>query len=166
MEGASRKGHFDGVGTVVKRLLEIVRPNNAYFGEKDFQQLQIIRKMVEKNALKVRIIGCPIYRETNGLAMSSRNKRLTEEQRNKASIIYQTLLAVKNKFPSETIQSINHWVMDQFKNYSFFKLEYFIIANEETLKSASEINTEKNYRAFIAVYADSVRLIDNLSLND
>ncbi len=81
MEGKFRPGHFDGVGTVVKRLFEIVKPTNAYFGEKDFQQLQIVKKLVEKEQLPVNIIGCPIFRESNGLAMSSRNERLTSDEK-------------------------------------------------------------------------------------
>lgn len=87
MEGKFRPGHFDGVGTIVKRLFEIIKPTNAYFGEKDFQQLQIVKKMVEKAKMPVNVIGCPIYREANGLAMSSRNERLSETDRKEAEII-------------------------------------------------------------------------------
>src|SRR5574343_382041 len=92
MEGQFRPGHFNGVGTIVKRLFEIVKPNNAYFGEKDFQQLQIVKKMTAKEKLPVNVIGCPILREPNGLAMSSRNERLTEAERKEAAIIYKILL--------------------------------------------------------------------------
>jgi pantoate--beta-alanine ligase len=90
-EGAQRPGHFNGVGTIVKRLFEIVKPNKAYFGEKDFQQLQIVKKLVSKHKIPIEVIGCPIHRETNGLAMSSRNERLSESSREKAAIIYQIL---------------------------------------------------------------------------
>jgi pantoate--beta-alanine ligase len=164
MEGKFRSGHFDGVGTIVKALFEIVEPTAAYFGEKDFQQLQIIRKMVEKHQLPVQVVGCPIFRESHGLAMSSRNERLSKEQREAAAIIYKTLQKVKEKFRIESLESIQNWVDIQFRNHPLFQLEYFTIADESTLKVPSEIFPEKSYRAFIAVYADSVRLIDNLAL--
>src|SRR5690606_14517487 len=105
MEGSSRPGHFDGVGTIVKKLFEIVTPTNAYFGEKDFQQLQIVKKLVKHNDLPVNIIGCPIFREPNGLAMSSRNERLTEDQKEQASLIYKTLNEVKDKFQTDDAKS-------------------------------------------------------------
>lgn len=166
MEGKFRSGHFDGVGTIVKALFEIVQPSRAYFGEKDFQQLQVIRKMVEKYHLPVMVIGCPIFREPHGLAMSSRNERLTSEQRKEASIIFHVLNAVKEKLPMVALNEINQWVHQQFKDHPLFKLEYFTIADENTLQTASQIRSEKSYRAFIAVYANSIRLIDNLSLQD
>lgn len=165
MEGKFRSGHFDGVGTIVKALFEIVVPTHAYFGEKDFQQLQIIKKMAEKNHLPVQVIGCPIFREENGLAMSSRNERLSKEQRQEASIIYKTLKTAQEKFSTESISSIYDWVQTQFENHPLFELEYFTIADESTLQTPKEASSEKTYRAFIAVFADSVRLIDNLSLN-
>ena len=97
MEGAHRPGHFDGVGTIVKKLFEIVQPTNAYFGEKDFQQLQIVKKMVEKHQLPVSVHGCPIHREANGLAMSSRNERLSETARKEAALIYRILKNAKKE---------------------------------------------------------------------
>ena len=165
MEGKYREGHFNGVGTIVKKLFEIVLPTNAYFGEKDFQQLQIVRKLVKKSTLKVNVISCATHRETNGLAMSSRNSRLTSEERDAASIIFQILCAVKNKIGKIPLKAIDQWVSEQFEKHPLFKLEYFTIANEETLKKISEISPQKNYRAFIAVYAREVRLIDTISLN-
>ena len=101
MEGKFRPGHFNGVGTIVKRLFEIVTPTNAYFGEKDFQQLQIVKKMVEKNHLPVNVVGCPIFREDNQLAMSSRNERLTPEERKEAAIIYKILTEAKEIFQNQ-----------------------------------------------------------------
>ena len=166
MEGKFRSGHFDGVGTIVKTLFEIIEPTAAYFGEKDFQQLQIIRKMTTKHQLPVKVVGCPIFRESNGLAMSSRNERLSKEQREEAAVIYKTLQTVKEKFTKESIESIDQWARSQFENHPVFELEYFTIADESTLRVPSEISSEKSYRAFIAVYADSVRLIDNLSLQN
>lgn len=165
MEGRFRPGHFDGVGTIVKRLFEIVTPTNAYFGEKDFQQLQIVKKLVAKNQLPVTIIGCPIYREANQLAMSSRNERLTSEERNQASIIYQTLTLAKNTFQSESIESANQLVQKAFEKHPLFDLEYFVIADEETLLPCIVKEKNKNYRAFIAVFVNNIRLIDTISLN-
>ncbi|MBP7173299.1 MAG: pantoate--beta-alanine ligase [Cloacibacterium sp.] len=164
MEGRFRPGHFDGVGTVVEELLKQVRPDNAYFGEKDFQQLSIIKKLVEKKQLKVHIIGVPIYRETNGLAMSSRNMRLTSQQRADAKIIYETLLKVNEWFRIISIPEINKRVKEIFEK-SEFQLEYFIIADEETLKETDFFYHDRKYRAFIAVFAGEVRLIDNMHLD-
>ena len=165
MEGAFRDGHFDGVGTVVKRLFEIVEPTKAYFGEKDFQQLQIIKKMVEKNKIPVQIIPCEIYREKDGLAMSSRNTRLSKEQRKEAPLIQQTLLKCKNIFPEKDIRYIKKIVEDTFKKNKTLKLEYFEIANIQTLSSTHNKLPNIKYRAFIAVFAGKVRLIDNIALN-
>ena len=165
MEGKFRPGHFDGVGTIVKRLFEIVTPTHAYFGEKDFQQLQIVKKLVAKNQLPVTIIGCPIYREANQLAMSSRNERLSANERNQASIIYQTLLQAKILFQNETIASAIQLVQQTFENHPLFDLEYFVIADEETLSSSNTKEENKKYRAFIAVFVNNIRLIDTISLN-
>lgn len=165
MEGKFRPGHFDGVGTIVKRLFEIVTPTHAYFGEKDFQQLQIVKKLVTKNQLPVTIIGCPIYREANQLAMSSRNERLSADERNQASIIYQTLLQAKVLFQNETIESAIQLVQQTFENHPLFDLEYFVIADEETLSSSNTKEENKKYRAFIAVFVNNIRLIDTISLN-
>ena len=165
MEGKFRPGHFDGVGTIVKRLFEIVTPTHAYFGEKDFQQLQIVKKLVAKYSLPVSIVGCPIYREANQLAMSSRNERLSADERNQASIIYQTLLQAKVLFQNETIESAIQLVQQTFENHPLFDLEYFVIADEETLLSSNTKEENKKYRAFIAVFVNNIRLIDTISLN-
>ena len=165
MEGKFRPGHFDGVGTIVKRLFEIATPTHAYFGEKDFQQLQIVKKLVTKNQLPVTIVGCPIYREANQLAMSSRNERLSADERYQASIIYQTLLQAKILFQNETIASAIQLVQQTFENHPLFDLEYFVIADEETLLSSITKEKNKNYRAFIAVFVNNIRLIDTISLN-
>ena len=118
MEGKFRPGHFDGVGTIVKRLFEIVKPNYAYFGEKDFQQLQIVKKLVEKNKIPVIVVGCPIYREPNGLAMSSRNERLTAEERKKAAIIYQTMTEARKMFATKSAKEVTEFVNKVF--YKFY----------------------------------------------
>ncbi|MFD2822692.1 pantoate--beta-alanine ligase [Lacinutrix iliipiscaria] len=165
MEGKFRKGHFDGVGTIVKRLFEIVTPNHAYFGEKDFQQLAIIKKLVEKHSIPVKIIGCKIHRETNGLAMSSRNTRLKPEYKKAAPFIYKTLKTAKVMFGTKSANKVTEWVINQFDAHDLLTLEYFIIADVKTLKTVKRKSNKKNYRAFIAVYADDIRLIDNITLN-
>ena len=165
MEGECRPGHFDGVGTVVKRLFEIVRPQNAYFGEKDFQQLQIVKKLVEKEQLPVTIVPCPIFREANGLAMSSRNERLSAEERNQAALIYKTLLLAKEQFEQHEPHVVIDFVKSQFKAHSLFELEYFTIADEQQLLHCNAKEAGKKYRAFIAVFANKIRLIDTISLN-
>ena len=163
MEGKYRPGHFDGVGTIVEELFRQVQPHNAYFGEKDYQQLAIIKKMVEKTKLPVKIHGVPTLREEDGLAMSSRNVRLTETQRKEATIIYETLTKVKEWFKVISLEEIKQRVTDIFRN-SNFELEYFVIADKDTLKEANAIDEDKEYRAFIVAYAGEVRLIDNMHL--
>ena len=165
MEGKHRKGHFDGVGTIVSKLLKIIKPHNAYFGEKDFQQLQIVKKLVSIEKLPVKIWGCPILREKNGLAMSSRNKRLSIKQFEEATLIYKTLNEVRAKFNATSIADLNALVSERFLQNPELKLEYFEIANEATLKTAKRKNKASKYRAFIAAFAGEVRLIDNISLN-
>lgn len=164
MEGKQRPGHFDGVGTVVEELFRQVKPHNAYFGEKDFQQLAIIKKLVEKLKLPIKIHGVPTMREKNGLAMSSRNLRLTEKERDDAKIIYETLTKVNDWFRVISVKEIKERVHEIFENTEF-KLEYFIIADEETLKETDFFYKDKNYRAFIVVHVRDVRLIDNIHLD-
>ena len=164
MEGKFRAGHFNGVGTIVKTLFKIIEPNKAYFGQKDFQQLQIIKKMVKKNKLDVAIKGCPIFREEDGLAMSSRNSRLSTESREIAPFIYKKLKEIKKKFETKSVDEINEWVEKEFEKQPLLKLEYFAIADEETLKTIEHKNDNQKYRAFIAVFAGEIRLIDNIRL--
>ena len=165
MEGKFRPGHFDGVGTIVKQLIEIVKPTNSYFGEKDFQQLQIIKKMVAKLKMPVKVIGCPIHREPNGLAMSSRNERLSEEDRKEAAIIYKTIQESKLLFATKSAKEVTKFVAEKFKKNSKFELEYFQIADEKTLFPCIRKSKHKKYRAFIAVFVNNIRLIDTISLN-
>ncbi len=165
MEGAFREGHFNGVGTIVEALLRLVKPDRAYFGEKDFQQLQIVRKLVEKRTLPVEIVGCPIERESSGLAMSSRNTRLSQKLREEAAFIYKTLLAAKDKFGTKSANEVTDWVKNQFSKQLDMKLEYFQITDEATLTPILRKQKNKKYRAFVAVYAGVVRLIDNIALN-
>ena len=165
MEGKSRPGHFDGVGTVVEELFRQVKPNNAYFGEKDFQQLAIIRKMVEKKQLPIKIIGVSIYRANNGLALSSRNQRLAEGRKGDAKIIFETLIKVKEWFKNISVSEIKEKINEIFSNQENMDLEYFLIADESTLKEINHKENGNSYRAFIVVNVDGVRLIDNMHLD-
>jgi pantoate--beta-alanine ligase len=165
MEGKHRKGHFDGVGTIVKRLFEIVQPTYSYFGEKDFQQLQIIKKLVDKYQIPTKVIGCKIYRENDGLAMSSRNTRLTEEHRQAAPFIYKVLKEARLKFKTQSARKVNDWIANEFQKNELLHLEYFEIANVKTLKTISRKHKNNKYRAFIAAFAGNIRLIDNIALN-
>ena len=165
MEGKHRKGHFDGVGTVVGLLLKAIQPNIAYFGEKDFQQLQIVKKLAQIEKLKVKIKGCAIVRELNGVAMSSRNKRLSPAQFEGAKLISETLKEAKKLFKTHSISEINNYVNQRFSDSKHLKLEYFEIANAATLKTAQRKRKGNKYRGFIAAFAGEVRLIDNMALN-
>jgi len=173
MEGAHRQGHFNGVGTVVKRLFEIVQPDYAFFGEKDFQQLQIIRKLVEKEDMSIKIVGCPIHREPDGLAMSSRNTRLSKSYRKEAPFIYKTLQKAKKIYSLKGAFEVKKWVEKVFEEHPTLELEYFTIANEATLlpiengdrSTTKKLEKPQKYRAFIAVFAGDIRLIDNIDLD-
>jgi len=165
MEGKHRQGHFDGVATIVKKLFLITKPNKAYFGEKDYQQLLIIKKMVDLESISIVIVPVEIFREKDGLAMSSRNTRLTENQRNAAPEIYQTLLKSKKIFSNNDLERVKSFVKNEFIQNKELELEYFEIADAELLKVATEILPHKKYRGFIAVFAGQVRLIDNIALN-
>ncbi|WP_112085868.1 pantoate--beta-alanine ligase [Flavobacterium lacus] len=165
MEGKHRPGHFDGVGTIVKRLFEIVQPKNAYFGEKDFQQLQIIKKLAQKYNIPVNVVGCPIHREKNGLAMSSRNERLSEAEKEESALIFKTLTTAKKIFGTKSANEVSDFVKKTFEMHPQFSLEYFQIADEATLKPCLRRVKNKKYRAFIAVFINNIRLIDTISLN-
>ena len=165
MEGKYRNGHFDGVGTILKRLFSIIQPDKAFFGEKDYQQFCIVKKLVKITGQPVQIIGCPIHREANGLARSSRNKQLSKKEKEEAGLIFETLTKVQEKFGTESASSIKEWVQKRFETSSVLELEYFEIADAISLEPFEEKNNNKKYRAFIAVYANNVRLIDNIALN-
>jgi pantoate--beta-alanine ligase len=164
MEGKFRPGHFNGVAVVVKRLFDIVQPDNAYFGEKDYQQLQIIKSLVKQKNIPVTIIPCPIVRETDGLAMSSRNIRLTEVERNVAPFIYKTLLQAKEKANQFNPDELLHWVINQIKSQPLMTPEYFEIVDATTLLPISNWNECEHAIGCIALFLGSVRLIDNIGL--
>lgn len=162
MEGASRPGHFDGVATVVSKLFNIVQPTKAYFGEKDFQQIRIIQEMVSQEKLEVEIIPMPIHRADTGLALSSRNARLSSQELSDAPQIYEILSkAVSLKAEGKNVVEIKQFVEDEFAK-SPFELEYFEITNEETLLSIEDFEEAQNVRGFVVAYAGDVRLIDNI----
>ena len=163
MEGAHRPGHFAGVIQVVKKLFDAVGPCKAYFGEKDFQQLAVIRKMVKEWKMPVEIVPCPIVREKDGLAMSSRNVRLTAEERKIAPVISQALFKAKEGWKDHSIAGTRDIVTAVINSQPLLKLEYFEIADAETLQPAKE-GQKQNVVACIAVHLGAVRLIDNVVL--
>ena len=165
MEGKHREGHFDGVGTVLDLFFSLIKPTSSYFGEKDFQQLQIVKKLVDKYKLGVNIVGCEIFRESSGLAMSSRNERLSTKARKEAAFINKTLLEAKNKFGTKSAMKVEEWVTKQFAKNKQFNLEYVSIANIKTLKPIKRKSKNQQYRIFIAAFIDNIRLIDNIALN-
>lgn len=162
MEGKFRPGHFNGVGQIVSKFFEIIPATRAYFGEKDFQQLAIIRKMVAMLGFQIEIIGCPIIREKDGLAMSSRNQLLSKHQRQAAPLIYLTLQKAKKMVFDSDMKSIQQFVTENINANPFLKLEYFKVVNSKTLQPLTFIDPKLPARACIAVYAEHVRLIDNI----
>lgn len=161
MEGKFRPGHFDGVVNVVKRLFEIVQPNKAYFGLKDFQQLAVVAFMTKHFNLPVEIVGCEIYRENSGLASSSRNKRLSEQQKEEALIIYQAMDFVRENLKYERVETLLEQSAQMIED-SPLKLEYLEIVNPVTLKNITE--WQSGAQICVAAFCGEVRLIDNLQL--
>lgn len=164
MEGAQRPGHFNGVVQVVSKLFRMVQPQKAYFGQKDFQQLAIIRSMTKQMGFPIEIIGCPIIRESDGLAMSSRNVRLSAAERKVAPLISQTLFAVKEMQQSHSIAELKAFAERKIASEALMQLEYFEIADAETLQTITEYSEAKSAVACIALKLGAVRLIDNVIL--
>jgi pantoate--beta-alanine ligase len=162
MDGNHRPGHFNGVAIVVKKLFDIIQPDKAYFGEKDFQQLVIIQTLVKQLNLSVEIIPCPIVREKDGLAMSSRNERLSPDERKIAPIIFETLQYVKNNFSNFSIEEIKKYVTSKINSNPGMKLEYFEIVDKQTLLAVKNLTDSKNCIACIALFLGKIRLIDNI----
>lgn len=163
MEGKFRPGHFNGVAQVVSKLFDAVKPDKAFFGLKDFQQLAIIRKMTEMLNLDVEIIPCPIIREPSGLAMSSRNMLLSSEERDAAALISATLFAAVKKSRNFSIDDIKQWVIDTINANSFLETEYFDIVDEINLQTVKSWDENVNKIGCIAVHCGKVRLIDNVN---
>ena len=162
MEGVYRPGHFNGVANVVFRLFEIINPHKAFFGEKDYQQLAIIKTMVNSCQLPIEIIAVETVREANGLAMSSRNQRLTQQGKRNAGIIFETLNCAKELSQRLEPKEVLELCKKQFKNSSL-ELEYIEIVHPETLRPLSN-QWVNGARCFIAAHCEGVRLIDNLEL--
>lgn len=162
MEGADRPNHFNGVITIVSKLFEVINPNRAYFGEKDFQQLQIIKNWVKTANIPTTIVPCSIVRENNGLAMSSRNELLTKATRAEAGFIYKTLeQCASNGMKKEAIY--DH-ITNMFAKHPTFTLHYALCVDETTLKEVAEVNALDKQRLFVATSVEGVRLIDNIAL--
>jgi len=164
MEGEFRTGHFDGVGSVLKRLFTIVDPDKAFFGEKDYQQLRAVKKLVNITGQKVEIIGCPTSRNEFGLAQSSRNFRLNDTQLKEAELIFEALSQAKAMFDEYSIVDIEREVNKKFQQ-STLELEYFSIVKTKDLIPTTTKEPKKAYRGFIAAFLGEVRLIDNMALN-
>ena len=164
MEGKFRPGHFNGVAIVVKRLFDIIEPSRAYFGEKDFQQLAIIKKLVEIEKIDIEIVPCPIVREEDGLAMSSRNRLLTPEQRKVAPFIYKTLQETKLRRQHICANPLRQMIINLFEGNEDFKLEYFDIVDDTNLQSITGWNNKVGTMAFVAAWLGDVRLIDNIRI--
>lgn len=164
MEGKFRPGHFKGVATVVKKLFDIVKPDSAFFGKKDYQQLAIIREMVKKLQSPVKIIACDTIREPDGLAMSSRNMRLTIAERQVAPVLYQVLQKIRQRAGRKTIRELTSWGIKEIEKQRGFSVEYLEIANRYTLQPISHWKEKDESVIFVAAFLGDVRLIDNLEL--
>jgi pantoate--beta-alanine ligase len=164
MEGKFRPGHFRGVAVVVKKLFEIVTPHKAYFGEKDFQQLAIIKKMVSMLKMPVEIVPCPIVREADGLAMSSRNARLTPEERAEAPAIYKALLSVKENYSWFIPAGVKQLVTGEIQENQYFRVEYAEVVDTQTLQPFEDWHDAEHAVICMAAFIGKVRLIDNIVL--
>ena len=166
MEGKYRPGHFNGVCQIVSKLFMMVEPDKAYFGEKDFQQLAIIREMVKQMQFPLQIVGCPIVREADGLALSSRNARLSEEQRQQALNISKTLFASKEYAASHTVEETQKFVEDAIAASEGLELEYFELVDGTTLQKIASWEETDYAVGCITVYCGEVRLIDNIKYKE
>jgi pantoate--beta-alanine ligase len=166
LEGQYRPGHFDGVLTIVKKFFDIVQPTKAYFGEKDFQQLAHIRRWVEQENRPEIIVSCPTLREPNGLAMSSRNMRLSHQERDLAKQIFYILQQTKLNRQKGTPEQCVLWAHEEFKTIPGLSLEYFAVVDGLTFETLHAWNESQEPVALVAAYIGSVRLIDNLRLHD
>ncbi len=162
MEGARRPGHFNGVAQIVSKLFYAVEPDNAYFGEKDFQQIAVIRAMVKQLNIPVKINACPILREADGLALSSRNVRLTPEQRQKAPLIARTLKESTNFAAGKSVQEVIDYVVNTINADPVMRVEYYEIVDGYTMESIENWSDADYVVGCITVYCGEVRLIDNI----
>lgn len=163
MEGEHRPGHFNGVAQVVSKLFDMVQPDAAYFGEKDFQQLAIIKAMVQQLSIPVKVVPCPIVREEDGLAMSSRNTRLSPAHRVVAPLIAQVLTASRAMVAGSTVEEIKQFVIDCINAEPLLDVEYFDVVDVLTLQSSKSWDEAGDKVGCVAVFAGDIRLIDNVS---
>ncbi|MDP3556063.1 MAG: pantoate--beta-alanine ligase [Bacteroidota bacterium] len=164
LEGKHRPGHFNGVAQVVKRLLEIVEPNKAFFGSKDFQQVMIVKALIKQMNSTIEIIACPILREADGLAMSSRNALLSSEEREIAALIPKLMNEAKNIAKKDGITTAKLFIQQETNKISLMKLDYFEICNAGTLEEMTDLKSGKKAIALIALFVGKIRLIDNLEI--
>ncbi|MBO9698991.1 MAG: pantoate--beta-alanine ligase [Sporocytophaga sp.] len=162
MEGKFRPGHFNGVAIVVAKLFHIVQPDISYFGQKDLQQYLIIKQMVKDLSFPIELRSCPVIREKDGLAMSSRNQRLTPKGRPIAAKLNESLLLAAKLLENSTVESTKAKIRDFYKNIKEIKLEYFEITDSETLMPIKDVKEHKGIAICVAAYLDGVRLIDNI----
>ncbi len=162
MEGANRPGHFNGVAQIVSKLFDIVMPTCAFFGKKDFQQVAIIKSLVKKYNYPIRIVACPIMRENSGLAMSSRNERLSDKDRIEAAIINKVLKNSVEKSKTNTVSEVKKYVENEFLKNTKLDLEYYEIVDDLTLESIKTWNDSEHITACIVAHIGGVRLIDNM----
>lgn len=162
MEGAMRPGHFNGVAQVVSKLFDMVRPTRAYFGEKDFQQIAVIRKMVQLEGFDLEIVACPIKREADGLALSSRNVRLTPEGRKQAPAIHRILEQSLSLAATKSPDELKHWVKEQIDAVPGLETEYYEIADALTMQPVQNWDSPNGTVGCVTVYCGDVRLIDNI----
>ena len=165
MEGKHRPGHFNGVAQVVSKLFEMVKPNRAYFGLKDFQQLAIIQRMVQMLKIPVEIVPCPTIREESGLAMSSRNELLSKEERENAALIFRILTRSQNLTGEKSVRELEIWVKETINKNPFLNVEYFKIVEFESLHPVKSWSDKGKKIGCIAVFCGKIRLIDNIVLN-
>ncbi|MDR3260260.1 MAG: pantoate--beta-alanine ligase [Tannerella sp.] len=162
MEGAFRPGHFNGVAQIVSKLFQAIEPDNAYFGEKDFQQVAVIREMVRQLGLPVHVVACPILREPDGLALSSRNVRLTPEQRQIAPLIAATLKESRTFAAGKNVKEVADWVVNTLNRTPQMRVEYYEIVDKTSLSPVRRWSESEEPVGCIAVYCGEVRLIDNV----
>ena len=164
MEGAFRTGHFNGVAQIVSKLFTIVKPDMAFFGMKDFQQVAIIRSMVKQLDLSVKIVSCPVVRDNDGLAKSSRNVRLSKEQRKNAPWIYHVLKEARKKVQKMSVQELKDWVITEINKNLYLHTQYFEIVDNKTLMPIENWNQTKDITGCVAVFCGDIRLIDDITL--
>jgi pantoate--beta-alanine ligase len=164
LEGKYRPGHFNGVATIVEKLLNIINPQKIFLGEKDLQQLMIIKNLITQKNLLTEVIGCPTIRERNGLAKSSRNQHLSKIDRERCGVIYKQLLAFKHLFKKMDLSELKKHIINNITNGNKINIEYFELINMDTFESVEDYHKNIKYAVCIAVTISGVRLIDNIIL--